>query len=253
MSKKPLFITATGTGIGKTATTTALCWQLRQKGKAVTALKPVISGYTTEDETSDTALILKACGISPTPEAIAAISPWRFKAPLAPNMAGALEGREIDFHALVEFCRDQQALAAGQTIVEGVGGVHVPLNSTHTTADWMQALNWPTLLVTGSYLGAISHTLSALEVLQHRNIPVRAIIISESENSTVSPHETMATLELFVRGAAPVIMIPHMGDSARPNMGDSARPNMGDSARPHMGDSARLWTRWPPLSWICDE
>lgn len=219
----PLFITSSGTGIGKTALTTALCWQLRQRNKPVTALKPVISGYTPQDPTSDTALILQSLGTPITPEAIAAISPWRYKAPLAPMLAAQEQGDTLSLSNLVEFCRRAAQNARGHCIVEGVGGVMVPLNRNHTTADWMQALNWPVILVTGSYLGAVSHALSALDVLQTRRIPVKALVISESAESTVPLADTASMLELFVPPAIPVLQIPRLQGHAAP------------------------WTQWPAL------
>ncbi len=226
------FITATGTGTGKTALTTAICAQLRAKGQPVTALKPVISGYDAKDPASDSALILKACGVTPTPDAMATISPWRYSAPLAPYMAALAEGGEIPFDQLVTFCRDHADLASGPTLVEGVGGVMVPLDASHTTADWMEALGWPVILVAGTYLGALSHTLSAIAVLQSRNIPLHAIVLNESEDSTVPLRDTAATLELFVRGAAPVVKIQR--------------------ASPPTDAQTLPWTSWPPVSWICD-
>ena len=86
------FITSTGTGIGKTLVTASLCWQLQKEGESVTALKPVISGYDATDLTNDSAQILMGCGVEPTPSAQEAISPWRFRAPLAPTMAAAKDG-----------------------------------------------------------------------------------------------------------------------------------------------------------------
>ncbi len=226
--KAPLFITSTGTGIGKTATTTALCWQLRADHQQVAALKPVISGFDPQDESSDSALILKSCGITPSPEAIHTISPWRYHAPLSPNLAADREGGPVDLATLVDFCRDYEALAQGQMLIEGVGGIMVPLNNHHMVADWMQALNWPVILVCGTYLGALSHTLSALEVLRHRALRVKALVVSESENSPVSLYDTAATLEQFVQFTTPVVKIPRLPAMAQP------------------------WEHWPPLSWICD-
>jgi len=85
------FITGTGTEIGKTLVTTALCWQLKERGFNVTALKPVVSGFDADDMESDSALILKSCGLKPSEKMIKTISPWQFAAPLAPNMAASKE------------------------------------------------------------------------------------------------------------------------------------------------------------------
>src|SRR5215510_15677269 len=100
-----LFITSTGTGIGKTFVTAGLIRRLRETGRAAEALKPVVSGF---DEASagasDPAVLLEALG-RPMSD-IARIAPWRFRAPLSPDMAASREGRALDFAALVAFCRD---------------------------------------------------------------------------------------------------------------------------------------------------
>ena len=208
-----LFITSTGTGIGKTLVTTSLCWQLRQQGKNVTALKPVISGYDPVDLTNDTAQILLSCGIEPSVAEQERISPWRYRAALAPNMAAAREGNPVDLKALVDFSTSSPSTIhhpPSTLLIEGVGGIMAPINDQHTVLDWMAALNWPVLLTAGTYLGSISHMLSAISVLQTKNIPIRALILSESTDSPVSPAETATTLEKFLRNAFPVVHISRL-------------------------------------------
>ncbi len=159
-----LFITSSGTGIGKTFLTAALARHGRKKGHGISAVKPIISGYTAEDfAESDTALLLEALSLPATPENIELISPWRFAAPLSPDMAAVREGKTIDFHKVTEWCHDVIAGPEETVLIEGVGGVMVPLDETHTILDWIAALNIPSVLVVGSYLGTISHTLTALK------------------------------------------------------------------------------------------
>ncbi|MGE0666431.1 MAG: dethiobiotin synthase [Sphingomonadales bacterium] len=191
------FITATGTGIGKTLVTSILTRQLRAQGRTVHALKPVISGF--RDETlheSDTAELLRAMERPVTPETIAEVSPWRFEAPLSPDMAAAREGRNIDFFELIEFSNASRS--ADHTLIEGVGGAFVPLGDDRTVADWIAEMNVPALLVCGSYLGTLSHTIATLEALANRRVTVTGIIISESPESPVPLAETQATLGRFV-------------------------------------------------------
>ncbi len=196
------FITSSGTNIGKTYVTSLLAQQLRVQGKTVAALKPIISGYDPDDKFSDTALLMAATDSIN----IDAISPFRFKAPLAPNMAAAREGETLPLDALTEFCHKKRD--ADIVLVEGVGGVMVPLNEKDTTLDWMAALGWAVIVVVGSYLGAISHALSACEVLRARGIRVQAVIISESEDSDVDFHETCLTMQQFLGYAAHIIPLP---------------------------------------------
>lgn len=204
------FITAPGTGIGKTLVTTALCWQLRQQGKTVTALKPVITGYDASDPENDTALILKSCGLAPTPQLMETVSPWRFSAPLAPGMAAAREGKTIDIEALTGFCREHAGLQSDVVLVEGAGGVMAPLSDAHTALDWIEALGWPVILVAGSYLGALSHTLTALEALRGRDVAVRAIAVSESAGGSVSLDGTVRALEKFIPATTPIAKLPRL-------------------------------------------
>ena len=194
---KPYFITSSGTGIGKTLLSCALAHQLRKAGKSVRALKPVISGFDEKDfEGSDTAHLLIAQGLGPTPAGIASVSPWRFTAPLSPDMAAEDEGRAIDFGKLVEFCRSQDGV--DYLLIEGIGGVMVPLDERHTVLDWMAALNFPVILVTGSYLGSLSHTLTAARAVLAAGLELAAVVISESERAPVPLSRTEGTLHRFL-------------------------------------------------------
>jgi dethiobiotin synthetase len=143
---------------------------------------------------SDAGVLLDALGELVTSEAIDRISPWRFAAPLSPDMAAAREGRSIDFDALVEHCRREIAATRGTLLIEGVGGVMVPLDERHTVLDWMEVLGLPLILVTGNYLGAISHTLTAIDACKRRALDLAALVVNASECSPVSMEETVATL-----------------------------------------------------------
>ena len=194
-----LFVTATGTEIGKTFVSCGLLRAASRRGLDLPALKPVASGYDPEAAAeSDAGLLLAARGIAPDAARVAEISPWRFAAPLSPDQAAAREGREVPFDDLVAFCR-QPAPA----LIEGVGGVMVPLDAHHTVLDWIAALDAPVLLVTGSYLGTLSHTLTALAALSSQF--VAAIVVNESVGG-VDLDDTAATLRRFAPGV-PVEML----------------------------------------------
>lgn len=187
------FITAAGTGVGKTFTTCALLHAARTQGIAARGLKPVISGWDESAET-DTAQIMAASGNQQT---IDQVSPWRFSAPLSPHRAAALEDKAIDIVTLTQWTHEQ-ARIQGLTLIETVGGVMVPLTNDATTLDWMAAVKLPAILVTGTYLGTISHTLTALAALRARAIPVAALILNESDGSTVTLAEAEAGLAPFI-------------------------------------------------------
>ncbi len=194
------FITGAGTDVGKTFVACGLVRALSAR-----AIKPVASGFDAgAPAASDAGQLLAAMGRPMTEDEIAAICPWRFAAPLSPDMAAACEGKAIDFNAVVEFSR---AVKPGETLlVEGVGGVMVPLDHRHTTLDWMVALGFPVILVGGSYLGAMSHTLSAYEVLRTRGLKIAALVTSESPDSTVSLEETARSIGKFTAPLVPVTL-----------------------------------------------
>jgi dethiobiotin synthetase len=204
------FVTSTGTDIGKTFVTAGLIRYLREAGQAVHALKPVVSGYDTSVvETSDPAVLLNALGMPIDAGTIERIAPWRFRAPLSPDLAAARENRSIDFGELIDFSRKEIASAKGILFIEGVGGIMVPLDAERTVLDWMAALQIPVLLVVGGYLGTISHTLTALDVLSAHHLKVAAIVVSESERNPVELEDTVGSIARFAHGVG-VVGMPRM-------------------------------------------
>jgi dethiobiotin synthetase len=192
-----VFVTATGTDVGKTFVTAKLVAELRAARRSVLALKPVASGFDSKNvAATDTGVLLEALGLAATPANLDSVSPWRFAAPLSPDMAAARERRGIPFDELLEFCRTPRP--SDVTLIEGIGGVMVPLDDTHTVLDWIVELGAPVLLVAGSYLGTLSHTLTAIAALRERDVEPAAIIVSESEEQPVPLEETAQTIRRFV-------------------------------------------------------
>jgi dethiobiotin synthetase len=214
-----LFITGTGTDVGKTFIAAALIRDLRASGAFVDAIKPVVSGFDPASlAASDSGVLLAALGRDPVVEEVDRISPWRFAAPLSPDIAARAEGRSVDFRALVDFCRRAEAQSRGRLLIEGVGGVMVPLDAAHTVLDWMTALRAPVLLVAGSYLGTISHTLTALHVLAQRNLDIAGVVVSESAVPGASLDDTVATIGRFANPIE-VIGVPRQPPGAGPPPG----------------------------------
>ncbi|MFZ0027481.1 MAG: dethiobiotin synthase [Pseudolabrys sp.] len=204
------FVTSTGTDIGKTFVTAALIRYMRESNQPVGALKPIVSGYDSSvAETSDPAVLLAALGRRMSADEIERIAPWRFRAPLAPDLAAAREGRRVDFVELVEFSRAAINGAKGPLFIEGVGGIMVPLDGRRTVLDWMTALDIPLLLIVGGYLGTISHTLTALDVLAQRKLTIAAIVVSESDRDAVALDDTVASIERFSNGVE-VVGLPRL-------------------------------------------
>jgi dethiobiotin synthetase len=227
-SMRGLFITSVGTGIGKTLITTILCHQLTCQGRTVAALKPVVSGFSPDDPASDPALILRSLGRDPTPAAIAAIAPWRFEQPLSPQLAARLEGRPLAIEVVAAFCNDPHHAEDVTLLIEGAGGVMTPLDETHTIVDLIARLGHPAVLVTGSYLGALSHTLTALFALRGNGIQVNGIVVSESVESA-GLTETVDSLHHFAGGDVSVHALPRLA-----------------------GDCQEKWSAAPSLLGLCD-
>ena len=211
------FITGTGTDIDKTWLACALLRHWRGEGRRPAAFKPVQSGFDLRHpEASDAGQLLAALGRERGELSIAeldAIAPWRFTAPLSPDMAAAREGRRIDFDELVAFTRRAIAAPDRPLLIEGVGGVMAPLDSQHTVRDWIAASGLPCILVAGSYLGSLSHTLTALEALAGVGAGVTAIVVNETPGSTVALDATLEGLSHHVPGI-PLVAIARASPQA---------------------------------------
>jgi dethiobiotin synthetase len=206
-----VFVTASGTEVGKTFVMLRLIDELTSAWYRVRALKPVASGFDAANPSaSDTGALLRAQSLEPTATNLDRVSPWRFAAPLSPDMAAARERRVVPFAELVEFCRAPSR--SDVTLIEGIGGVMVPLDDTHTVLDWIAAVGAPALLVVGSYLGTLSHSLSAAAALKSRQVHVAGVVVSESAEQPAPAVETATVLARFLR-PTPIVVLPR--DSSR--------------------------------------
>jgi dethiobiotin synthetase len=205
---KAFFVAGTGTDLGKTHVGCALLETARSRGLSVDAFKPVVSGFDpAEPETSDPARLAAALG---RPNAWSEVSPRRYRAPLAPNLAARMEGDTLRMSDLVADCRTWLAdRDADLALVEGAGGVMSPMTDDATNLDLMVALALPVLLVAGSYLGTASHMLTALEVVRARGLAVAAIVVSESLDAP-DLHQTVDMLRAFER-RTPILVAPRKG------------------------------------------
>lgn len=205
------FVTSTGTDIGKTYVTAGLIRALRMCGHMVQGFKPLLSDFAMDRAgASDAGRILAAMGQPVTPENLDAVTPWRFTAALSPDMAAAAEGKAVDYAALVDFSR-HAAMGPGVRLIEGVGGVMVPLDDHRTVLDWMADLGLPTILVAGTYLGTISHILTAHAVLAARGLTVAALVLNDSDDGAVPQDQTQATLARFLPGV-PMVLVPRRAE-----------------------------------------
>ena len=177
---KNIFITSTGTNIGKTYCTVEILKEMLHRKVLFNAYKPILSGFDIYNiKDSDSYKILKTNNKEPKIEDIKEISPWLFEKPIAPSIAAKKENKSLKYNDVLEWClkkSDNNII----NIFEGAGGLLVPIEKIKTLLDLMKDLNSKVVLVVGNYLGSVSHTLSAIQNLQHANLQIINIIINEN-------------------------------------------------------------------------
>jgi dethiobiotin synthetase len=170
------FVTGTDTGVGKSVVAAAIVSRLRLAGIAVRALKPVITGLdeppALDDWPPDHELLARAAGSDP-----ANVVHARYGPPVSPHLAAELAGRPISAAALAEWVREEAA--AGETlVVEGVGGLLVPLGEDSDVRDLAGALGLPLVIAARPGLGTINHTLLTLECARSTGLSVAAVVLT---------------------------------------------------------------------------
>ncbi|WP_339747107.1 dethiobiotin synthase [uncultured Maricaulis sp.] len=191
--RRPFFITGTGTDIGKTHVLCALLGALREAGRTARVLKPVASGFDPDAvSVTDTIRLLRANGQTLSAETVQAMTPWRFKAAISPDMAARLENRELRLASVVKWCLDHLD-PADPTLIEGAGGVMSPIAEDGLNLDLIRELDARPILIAGNYLGTISHTLTALRALDGRC----TVIVNEMAPGPVSAAETAQAIARY--------------------------------------------------------
>jgi dethiobiotin synthetase len=221
-----LFVTGTGTGVGKTVVSAALLAAMSAAGVRVRAHKPVVTGLDEPSETGwppDHELLAGVAGMTP-----AEVAPLRYGPAVSPHLAAALAGATIDPADLVARARGA-AIDDGALIVEGVGGLLVPLAGEFTVRDLAAALGLPVVIAAAAGLGTINHTLLSIESARAAGLDVRAVVL------TPWP-EAPGELERSNRET-----ISRLGEIEVIGLADVPSPSAADLAR--IGD-ALPWQRW---------
>jgi len=199
-----IFVTGTGTAVGKSVVAAAICSALAQRGLRVAAFKPVVTGLDElGDWPADHELLALAASAGQGPEDVA---PYRFGPPVSPHLAAELAGATIVPVGLESAAR-AAAAGADALVVEGVGGLLVPLSSGYLVRDLAQALGFPLLVVARTGLGTLNHTLLTVESARAAGLDVAAVVLTPwpSEPSAVerSNRETIERL-----ASVPVWVLP---------------------------------------------
>jgi dethiobiotin synthetase len=205
-----LFVTGTDTGVGKTVLSAALLAAMAAAGEPVRAYKPVLTGLgerATPDDTGpwppDHELLATASGIAPEE-----VAPLRYGPAVSPHLAAELAGESIDPARLLAAAHVR---AEGATlIVEGVGGLLVPLAGDYTVCDLAAALRLPVLIAARPGLGTINHTLLTLKAARTAGLDVLAVVLtpwpaepSELERSNFETIAHAGAVEVVGLGTVP--------------------------------------------------
>ena len=182
MNSKGIFVTGTDTGVGKTVVTAALVSLFRAGGIDAVPMKPVHTGCISTPHgwvVVDLEFCLNMANLEPQPAERKLMAPYCFQPACSPHLAAAQARETISISRIVH---DFSALKANHelVIVEGAGGMLVPINGEETMLDVMVGLSLPVLLVARPWLGTINHTLLSLRELARAGVPVLGVIFDDS-------------------------------------------------------------------------
>jgi len=174
--QRGIFVTGTGTGVGKSVVAATICAGLSAAGERVAAFKPAVSGLDepTTGWPSDHELLALAASAGQTAEEIA---PYLFEPAVSPHLAAQGEGITIDPDQLLR-AADAAAQSADVVVVEGVGGFLVPLTPSYLVRDLAVALNLPVVIASAPGLGTINHTLLTIEAVRASRLTLAGVVMS---------------------------------------------------------------------------
>ncbi|HTE49962.1 MAG TPA: dethiobiotin synthase [Kofleriaceae bacterium] len=246
-----LFVTGTDTGVGKTTVSCAILAAARARGLRTAAMKPVETGCAPPaDEPTgplipaDASALDRATRADPRAETsdreddrsgdhrfIAPRAPsstvFRFAAPLAPSVAAEREGGAVTFAPILRAADRLRSLSPDLFLVEGAGGLLVPISDSTDMADLAAALATPLLIVARDGLGTINHTLLTLEAAAARRLPVVGVVLSAVTAGTDPRDAARNAHEIARRGRVPVLgCLPHSTDLSLASLASAAEAHL---------------------------
>ena len=210
---KSIFVTGTDTGVGKTVTAAALLVALREQGLDTVPMKPVQTGCEVSDDrllVPDLDACLGAGGLVVSDEERALMCPYMYEPACSPHLAAELAGGEISLDEIVD-CFTTLEKKHGSVVVEGAGGIMVPVCGDLTMLDLMVRLGLPVVLVARPGLGTINHTLLSLDVLKRAELTIAGVVLCEAEriDRGFIEEDNVRSIERF--GKVPILgTIPFM-------------------------------------------
>lgn len=179
MTAQGLFITGTNTGVGKTVVTAAILAWLRHQGFSAGVMKPIETGVNCEcsSPANSDALFLMECG--GIEDDLAEVCPIRMKPAASPFQAALIENRTLHPESILSAYRTL-AEKYDWMLVEGVGGIRVPITRDYGVVDLIRDLDLPTVVVARYQLGTLNHTLMTLDTLKQNGIPLRGVVFNQT-------------------------------------------------------------------------
>lgn len=183
-----VFVTGTGTEVGKTVVAAAIARALAEKGKRVAVFKPAVTGLNDEPPADgpDHEVLRGAAGSSQSDEEIA---PYRYGPPMSPHLAAALAGEEIEPARLLRAARTAAA-DADALVCEGVGGLLVPLSPRYLVRDLAVDLALPLVIAASPGLGTINHALLTIEAARATELEIAAVVLTPWPDSPTAIEES---------------------------------------------------------------
>jgi dethiobiotin synthetase len=204
VAPRGFFVTGTDTGVGKTLACCALLRGFAARGKSVIGMKPVAAGAVRGAQGLINADVTQLRAASNVDMPLALVNPYCFEPPIAPHVAAAQAGIAIDLTRIVR-AFNQLAAAADVVIVEGAGGFCVPLNRSEDSADLVENLGLPVILVVGVRLGCLNHALLTAQAIRARKLELAGWIANR-----IDP--TMAVAKQNITALAERLAAPLLGE-----------------------------------------
>ena len=199
------FVTGTDTHVGKTLISCALLHGFAAQGKCVVGMKPIAAGCNNEGQNEDVLQLRAASNVEVSYELT---NPYCFLPAIAPHLAAQQAGIKIQLPRIIE-AYQEVAAQADVVIVEGVGGLCVPLNAQQDSADMLKALGLPVILVVGIRLGCLNHALLTVEAMNARGLSLAGWVANVIEENMPHWEENIAALQQ--RMAAPLLgIVPYL-------------------------------------------
>jgi dethiobiotin synthetase len=208
------FVTGTDTGVGKTLISCALLHGFAAQGKRVTGMKPIAAGCNADGQNEDVLQLRSAGNVA---AGYGQMNPYCFVPAIAPHIAAQRAGVNIQFSRIAQSYRELAA-QADVVIVEGAGGLRVPLNAQQDSADLVKELGLPVILVAGMRLGCLNHALLTVEAIATRGLVLAGWVANVLDAEMPALQENIDTLQQRI--SAPLLgVVPYM---TQPDAGAAA-------------------------------